>query len=313
MEKYLSAQGITLRLSLGILIAILAAGLLFFVGIIVGNVLFGVKTAELQHLAQTGGDLAVVRYMLILQALAIFIVPSICIGTLLKKPDREFFRFNGTVRPAVYVIAGAAIVLAMPFINLIAEMNGILIDSLMGADNWMAVAEASAKHLTESLLVTDSWVEMLQNVAVMAILPAMAEELFFRGTIQELIERGTKNPHIAVITSAVIFSALHIQFYGFVPRVVMGVFLGYLYIWFRSLWLPIAVHFVNNFAAVVLSYLIQCKYVPQWVENVGSDVTSIGLSVASFACVMYAIVLLAKYARIPLAPNWNGGGPKFKL
>ncbi len=313
MEKYLSAQSSTIRLILGILLSILVAGLLFIIGIMAGNMIFGVKTLELQHLAQTGDNVAVLRYMLILQAVSIFIAPSICIGMMLQKPDRAFFRFKKNVRPAVYLIAGAAIVAAMPFLNLIAEMNSLLIDRIMGAGNWMAVAEASAKQLTESLLLTTDWVNMLQNIVVMAALPAMAEELFFRGTIQELIERGTKNPHVAVIVTAVIFSALHIQFYGFIPRVAMGIFLGYLYIWFRSLWLPIAVHFVNNAAAVILSYLIQCKHIPQWVENIGSDTATIGLSFASFACIMYAIVLLAKYARIPLAPNWSSKGPKFKL
>lgn len=313
MDKYLSAQSSTVRLSLGILLSILTAGLLFIIGIIAGNMIFGVKTLELQNLARTGENIYVLRYMLVLQAVAIFIAPSICIAALLRKPDRAFFRFNTAVRPAVYIIAGAAILLALPFVNFIAEMNRLLIDSLMGADNWMAAAELNAKQITESLLLTSDWLNMLQNIAVMALMPAIAEELFFRGTVQELIERGTKNPHIAVIAAAVIFSALHIQFYGFIPRVAMGIFLGYLYIWFRSLWVPMAVHFVNNSAAVILSYLIQCKQLPQWVENIGSDTASIGLSFASFACVMYAVVLLAKHARIPLAPNWTGSGPMFKL
>ncbi len=313
MKKYLSAQSTSFKLTLGILLLIILAGTLFIVGIIIGNALFGVDTSELQRLASSGARADIVRYMIALQAVALFIAPSACIAFMFRNQEIPFLRFKKISSVQIYLIAGAAILLSLPFINLLAELNRQLIDGLMGTDNWMALSEANAKRITEALLLNSEWSSLFLNIGTMALIPAISEELFFRGTIQGLIERGSKNVHIAVIGSALLFSAMHVQFYGFIPRAAMGIFMGYLYIWYRSLWLPIVVHFVNNSAAVILYFLIQREYVPQWVENIGDDTTTIGLSFASFACVMYAIVILAKRAKISLALKLRGTGPMFKL
>ena len=92
---------------------------------------------------------------------------------------------------------------------------------------------------------------------VVAILPALGEELVFRGLIQTELQRVLSNPHVAIWLAAAFFSAFHLQFFGFFPRILIGAFLGYLYYWSGNLWLPILSHFFNNGVQLTLIYLNQ--------------------------------------------------------
>jgi membrane protease YdiL (CAAX protease family) len=93
------------------------------------------------------------------------------------------------------------------------------------------------------------------GILVVALLPAIGEELVFRGMIQRELWRGTRNIHVAIWVSATVFSAIHMQFYGFVPRLCLGALFGYLYYWSDNLLIPIFSHFFNNAFAVVMVYL----------------------------------------------------------
>ena len=90
---------------------------------------------------------------------------------------------------------------------------------------------------------------------MVAVLPAIGEELLFRGMIQNLLGEITNRKHISVIITAFLFSAIHMQFFGFVPRFLLGMLLGFLFEWSGSLWWPVIAHFANNGSAVVFTYL----------------------------------------------------------
>lgn len=85
----------------------------------------------------------------------------------------------------------------------------------------------------------------------MALCPAITEEFFFRGALQRLIGKWNPNPHFVIWNAAILFSAFHLQFYGFIPRMLLGAYLGYLLLWTRSIWIPIFAHFINNATAVI--------------------------------------------------------------
>ena len=108
------------------------------------------------------------------------------------------------------------------------------------------------------MLVTfDSFGEFVIGFVVVAILAGICEEFLFRGIIQTEFMRGTKNIHVAIWISAFLFSAIHTQFFGFVPRMLLGVLFGYLYHWSGNLIVPMFAHFVNNGFSVVMMYLHQ--------------------------------------------------------
>jgi membrane protease YdiL (CAAX protease family) len=92
---------------------------------------------------------------------------------------------------------------------------------------------------------------------VIAVLPGIGEELLFRGFLQNLLKRIFKNDHVAIWVAAVLFSAIHFQFYGFIPRMLLGALFGYIYVWSGNLLYPIIAHFVNNCVSLVALYVYQ--------------------------------------------------------
>jgi len=126
---------------------------------------------------------------------------------------------------------------------------------------------------------------------MIAIIPAFAEEFLFRGALAKLLKDWTKNIHVAVFISSFIFAAIHMQFYGFLPRFLLGTALGYLFFWSGSLWLPIAAHFANNFRSVVVEFLFRKGYVQTSSENFGTNTPlwQIGILAVLVAGILYTI------------------------
>jgi hypothetical protein len=136
-----------------------------------------------------------------------------------------------------------------------------------GIEKWARSTEEQLAELTRYLTKFDSGAQVALALVVIAVLPAIGEELVFRGIIQREFYRGTNNIHVAIWVSAAIFSAIHIQFYGFVPRMLLGALFGYLYYWSGNLWMPILAHFINNGFTVVAMYLYQRGTVEMDIED----------------------------------------------
>ncbi|MDZ7777205.1 MAG: CPBP family intramembrane glutamic endopeptidase [Bacteroidales bacterium] len=115
-----------------------------------------------------------------------------------------------------------------------------------------------------------SYGALAANLLLIAVIPAIGEELFFRGVLQKVFTDWFSNAHAGIIITSVLFSALHMQFFGFLPRFVLGVLFGYYFYWSRSLWLPIFAHFINNGAAVVVAFLAARGSVDVDYEEFGS-------------------------------------------
>jgi len=111
---------------------------------------------------------------------------------------------------------------------------------------------------------------MLFNLFMIAMLPALGEEFLFRGVLLRLFREWTHSTHLAVFISALLFSALHLQFYGFLPRLILGLMLGYVFVWSGSVWVPVIVHFFNNGLAVVAAWLYERGSITTDVESLGS-------------------------------------------
>nr|WP_256471379.1 CPBP family intramembrane glutamic endopeptidase [Solitalea agri] len=107
----------------------------------------------------------------------------------------------------------------------------------------------------------DNLNQLWLNLFMMAVLPAIGEELLFRGVAQRLFIDTFKNANAGIWVAAIVFSALHFQFYGFLPRMLLGVLFGYLFYWSGNIWLAVFAHFVNNATVVVFSYLFQHKII----------------------------------------------------
>lgn len=147
---------------------------------------------------------------------------------------------------------------------------------------WAASLETSAEGMLRSLLVMESPAELLFNLLVMAVLPAFGEELLFRGVVQQTLERISRRPHLAIWSSALVFSAIHMQFEGFIPRMLLGAALGYLFYWCRNLWIPILAHLIFNGTQVAAHYFAREQFSQMELDYTGSPpwlAATIGLAV----------------------------------
>lgn len=197
----------------------------------------------------------------------------------------------------LYIGAVLLMVVVMPGINLLADWNSkmVLPECMADIETWMKAQEDAAMALTERFLKGEGVGILLINIGLMALLPACAEELTFRGVIQGLIVESRKTAllkvesnqqsaisnqlsarqHVAVWVTAIIFSAIHLQFYGFVPRMLLGALFGYMLVWTGSLWVPIVMHFTNNCVTVVAYWVIYNRGInPETVESFGSGETA---------------------------------------
>lgn len=181
----------------------------------------------------------------------------------------------------VLTFAIILMVVALPGINLLADWNSrVELPAFMaGIEQWMRAQEDAAMMLTARFLSGSGIGVLLVNVGLIAFLPAMSEELTFRGVIQSLVvgrsSLDSRRKHVAVWVTAILFSAIHLQFYGFVPRMLLGALFGYALIWTGSLWVPIVMHFTNNVITVVAYWIISNRGIdPQAVEMFGVGETA---------------------------------------
>ena len=199
-----------------------------------------------------------------------------------------------TLKPLL--ISAAIVLFTQPLIGFTSEINNALVlpHGLSGIENWMKSMEETGKVLTDAFLSTTSLSGLLLNIFMIALLPAIAEELLFRGVLSKLVQRWSGSLHVAVMVSAIVFSAVHLQFYGFLPRFLLGVMLGYLYLWSGSLWLPIVAHFTNNFLSVIVEYLYRRGAITTNAENFGEQ-SNVWLVLLSAGLVILLMVWMYIY------------------
>jgi len=185
-------------------------------------------------------------------------------------------------------------IIAIPAINLISYLNQLiqLPDFMSSIENWLMQTEEDAADLTEKLVNVTTIGGLMYNMLLIAIVPALGEELFFRGSVMQIINR-LKRPVFAIWVTAFIFSAVHFQFYGFIPRFLLGALFGYLLYWSNSMWLPILAHFLNNGLAVVFYYLKYNNYETPDIDTVGTGDT-VWLGVLSVVLTIGGIIIFSK-------------------
>lgn len=204
--------------------------------------------------------------------LGTFLLPALVYWYLIER--RTWSGFNA--RP-LSVVAGLSVVSLiviafMPFDGLIIEWNQNihLPQTLAPLEQWMRDQEKDREGITKYLTTFKTTGQLLMALLVIAVIPAIGEETLFRGILQRSFSYWTGNVHVGVWLAAALFSAIHIQFLGFFPRMLLGGLFGYLYVWSGNLWVPILAHFVNNGFTVLMVYLYQQKITSMDIESTKS-------------------------------------------
>ncbi len=246
------------KIIFSVFIVLVSFLVIILIGILFAIPIFQINLVDFTNLANSYNDpdtLKFLKYLQIIQSIGLFIVPSFIIGYIFHNRPSVYLGFIATKRYLI-ILTILIFLAAIPLINSLAIINESmqLPNWLGGLENWMIEQEANAAQLTKAFLKMDNLGNLIFNIIMLGILPALGEELIFRGIIQRLFAEWTKNIHLGIVVAAILFSALHMQFYGFLPRMVLGILLGYLFYWSGSIWIPIIGHFVNNAMAIILYY-----------------------------------------------------------
>jgi uncharacterized protein len=175
---------------------------------------------------------------------------------------------------------------AVPFINYILELNMQLRlpEFMKPVEDWIYNTEQQAERVTHAYLRADTISVLLFNIFMIAVIPALGEEFMFRGVILRILNDWSRNTHVAIWVSAILFSFIHMQFLGFFPRMILGVLFGYMVVWSGSVWPAVVAHFVNNAAAVIFFYLFQHQFTDGTLENIGKG--SAGIYFAALSIIV---------------------------
>ncbi|HMG88681.1 MAG TPA: CPBP family intramembrane glutamic endopeptidase [Chryseolinea sp.] len=191
---------------------------------------------------------------------SLILFPIIYITQLEHKSLRPFFPVQANLPTILLVVALLGVVFPIALSPIMVwNMNVKFPEILQGFEEWAIEKEELGAKLTEQMTNFSSLGKMFAGIFVIGLLPAIGEELVFRGLLQREIWRASLKIHLAIWLSAAIFSTIHFQFFGFIPRLLLGALFGYLYYWSGNLLIPIFSHFVNNAFIVVMVYLNQTK------------------------------------------------------
>jgi membrane protease YdiL (CAAX protease family) len=291
-----------LRLLLLLVIVLTSSIVVMFAGVLIGIPIWG--SDIVQNLSGevdfTDASISMyLKYMQILSHLALFIIPAFFYAFLISSSTKKYFQFSPKLKLTNVLLGTALIFAVLPLINFLGEWNAALKlpESMAGIENWMIASEESAMEYTIAFLSVKSFPAFLFNIFMIAFIPAIGEELIFRGIVLKELQISMKNMHVAVIISALLFSTMHLQFYGFLPRFLLGILLGYIYVWSKNIFLPILIHFINNASAVIIAYFYEIGWSKTNMENFGSFDGSVIAIIISFVLSIVFMYVLFAYNR----------------
>ena len=193
------------------------------------------------------------RGLLVIQFLGLFVIPVFLFARLSDSKPGEWLGLKPANR--LYFILGIIVLLvALPFVDWSGTINHQLIPETTSVGKWMKASEESAAKQIEFMLKRSTVQDLLLNLVLVAVFAGVGEELFFRGVLQRLFIKIFRNAWAGILVTAFIFSAIHFQFYGFIPRFILGILLGLIYWYSGSLWPAIVAHFAYDAFAVIMIY-----------------------------------------------------------
>jgi uncharacterized protein len=259
-EPLLYRLSVPARILTFLLVILLSVFFTLILGVLLGIVFYG---SEMMDYIKAGMPLldpdmlSLLRYLQIINTIGLFVLPPFIFAFLISKRPLQYLSLRQSPCLISLILGIGAIMAGLPFLHWTLGLNEMLSlpEWLAGVEDWMRRSEDQARALTELLLGTSSPGGLMINMLMIAVLPALGEELLFRGVLLRLFREWSGSAHLAVIITAFLFSTLHLQFFGFLPRFLLGLLLGYAFVWSKTIWVPVLLHFFNNGFAVVAAWL----------------------------------------------------------
>lgn len=231
-----------------------------FLGMLIAVPAFNLSLNDMNELVKDNlrnADIGFIKYFQSIQSLGFFVIPGILFSYMFFKNSESSLDRPRYTNSLVSLVIFMTLVSLVPLISrLVAWNSSIQLPSVLsGLEATLQNLENDASELTEKILAGATIYHYLLNLLVIAVLPAIGEEFIFRGLLQKILADWTKNSFIAILVASAVFSAFHMQFYGFIPRLFLGIYFGLIFYWSKNIWLAVWAHFLNNAMAVSLYYL----------------------------------------------------------
>ena len=203
--------------------------------------------------------------MLTIQDIFAFILPAVVAMALFYLRPLHVMGLDRMPSLKALAVVVVFYLVSLPAMNWLVDFNGsmVLPSWMSGVEEAMRQAEDMAADATKQILDINTIPQLLFCLFVVGLMAGLSEEMLFRGAMQRTMQDSRLGAHTAIWVTAIVFSAFHMQFFGFLPRMLLGAWLGYLFVWTRSLWVPIIAHTLNNSTVVVMSYLAGKGVVPE--------------------------------------------------
>ena len=283
--------------------------LLTFIGQYMGEAIYGSELDWENTDWSSEPEVRNFRFLQFFTNAGVFLLPALASFIIVQNKTNLFtakiFSFKlGKLPKLQYLIWGLLlVVLILPMVFQLYDWNKLM--SLPESLQWLELSLLEEESIRNegllAMLNLNGSVDWYINIILLCVLAAVGEELFFRGVCQDAITYWTNKPYLSILVTAVIFSVMHFQFYGFLPRFVMGLFLGMMMYWSRSIWLVIFVHFSFNFIQLSFYY-----YWKNFLNETLSDLEGNTVFIAEIIVTLVFITLFWKFKNRLYLNNGSG-------
>ena len=277
--------------------------LIFFgIGILISWPIFKIPPPEVINIIESRdaqGHIELLKFLQVLYSIGLFLVPALLAGFLIHRNTWDYIKINRSVKISLIILVILLMFVSMPWINYMGFLNEKLSLPERWSD-WMEKIRQNDENsweLMKSYLAVKSIWGLLFNLFMVALIPAVGEEFLFRGTLQRIFSEWFRSEHLAVWTTAVLFSLMHYQFLGFMPRILLGALFGYLFLWTGNIWVPVLAHFVNNAVAVVYYHLFLQGSLRTDPEQLGMQENPVLFIMGSVALTIISLIVIRQIGK----------------
>lgn len=270
--------------------------LFFTIGSFLSYLIYHIHPSDVPVELQNPNNIPLQKFFQSVEGIGFFMVPAIVLGYAFSGNGFSHLKLNKTPKGKSVLWVLIIAISSIPVVNFIAGLNSMIKfpQSMAGIQQYIDQTSKTYETITESFMKGNSFMGLLENLLVIALIPALAEEFLFRGVFQRIFINWTRNPHWGIIITSFIFSVIHLEFYGFFPRWLLGILFGYMLLWSGSIWLPIIAHFLNNGIAVVTYFLINNGRANTKMADIGSTFDILPFTIICGAIMAASIYFLYK-------------------
>ena len=252
-----SSRGVSSFGQLGILLALLGAGLILasLISVIIIKLALGAPLSGMAAAILDPKNIQVARFVQFASTFFLFAIPAFVFAAIIERRPVQYLGFSTHSNVRQFYIVLLLVIAALFAQSTISQLNELIPLSKNLQNTFKNMEDEYAKEVL-SMAQMKTFGDYIYALIILAFLPALFEEMFFRGALQQTFVRLFGNAFAGILVTSIFFSAAHFSFYGFLTRLFLGLVLGYIFYYSKNIWLNITAHFLNNAVVVTGLYLL---------------------------------------------------------